>query len=94
MKGIKEVGGNATIYQCVRVLGMGSLHFTLTMVAFRIAETLPEEILAKLHAPAKPEYPILEPNDLANFDAFLIGIPTRYGNWPAQWKVCVAGESS
>ena len=52
----------------------------------RISETLPEEILAKMHAPAKPNYPILAPGDLANFDAFLFGVPTRYGNFPAQWK--------
>ena len=52
----------------------------------RIAETLSEEILAKMHAPAKPAYPVLAPADLANFDAFLFGVPTRYGNFPGQWK--------
>lgn len=44
-----------------------------------------------MHAPAKPAYPILEPADLANFDAFIMGIPTRFGNFPAQWKVCYYG---
>ncbi|KZV76618.1 benzoquinone reductase [Peniophora sp. CONT] len=39
-----------------------------------------------MHAPAKADYPILAPNDIAQFDAFLLGIPTRYGNFPAQWK--------
>jgi len=53
---------------------------------FQIAETLPKEVLAALHAPAKPDYPILKPEDLPNYDAFLFGIPTRYGNFPAQWK--------
>ncbi|KAI0263006.1 flavoprotein-like protein [Gloeopeniophorella convolvens] len=53
---------------------------------YQIAETLPQEVLTKMYAPAKPDYPILAPGDLANFDAFLIGIPTRYGNFPAQWK--------
>ncbi|TCD64034.1 hypothetical protein EIP91_004668 [Steccherinum ochraceum] len=52
----------------------------------QIAETLPQEVLAKMHAPPKPDYPILEPKDLVNYDAFLFGIPTRYGNFPAQWK--------
>ncbi|KAI9459781.1 flavoprotein-like protein [Boletus coccyginus] len=32
-------------------------------------------------------YPILSPNGLANFDAFLFGIPTRFGNFPAEWKI-------
>jgi multimeric flavodoxin WrbA len=40
-----------------------------------------------MHAPPKPDYPVLAPNDLAHFDGFLCGIPTRYGNFPAQWKV-------
>ncbi|VDB92572.1 unnamed protein product [Peniophora sp. CBMAI 1063] len=53
---------------------------------YQISETLPQEVLTKMHAPAKPDYPVLAPNDIAQFDAFLLGIPTRYGNFPAQWK--------
>ncbi|KAI6042001.1 flavoprotein-like protein [Pisolithus marmoratus] len=53
---------------------------------FQIEETLSKEILAKMHAPPKPDYPIIAPAELANYDAFLFGIPTRYGNFPAQWK--------
>ncbi|THH16928.1 hypothetical protein EW146_g3802 [Bondarzewia mesenterica] len=52
----------------------------------RIAETLPQEVLTKMHAPAKPDYPIFAPADLPKFDAFIFGVPTRYGNFPAQWK--------
>lgn len=59
----------------------------ISLLCYRIAETLPEEVLAKLYAPAKPDYPILAPNDIAEYDAFILGIPTRYGNFPAQWKV-------
>jgi NAD(P)H dehydrogenase (quinone) len=51
-----------------------------------VPETLPEEVLQKMHAPAKPDYPIITPEILATYDAFLLGIPTRYGNAPAQWK--------
>ncbi|KAG2339074.1 1,4-benzoquinone reductase [Suillus weaverae] len=53
---------------------------------YQIGETLPEEVLAKMHAPAKPAYPIITPSELADFDAFIFGVPTRYGNFPAQWK--------
>ncbi|KAI6042000.1 flavoprotein-like protein [Pisolithus marmoratus] len=53
---------------------------------FQIQETLSKEILTKMHAPPKPDYPIIAPADLPNYDAFLFGIPTRYGNFPAQWK--------
>lgn len=54
---------------------------------FRIAETLPDEVLAKMHAPPKRDYSIITPAQLPSFDAYLFGIPTRYGNFPAQWKV-------
>lgn len=53
---------------------------------YQITETLPDEVLVKMHAPAKPAYPIITPSELANFDAFIFGVPTRYGNFPAQWK--------
>lgn len=39
-----------------------------------------------MHAPAKADYPVVDPNDLLKYDAILFGIPTRYGNFPAQWK--------
>ncbi|KAH3674239.1 hypothetical protein WICMUC_003481 [Wickerhamomyces mucosus] len=53
---------------------------------FQIPETLSDDILIKLHAPTKPNYPIATIETLVEFDAFLFGIPTRFGNFPAQWK--------
>lgn len=53
---------------------------------FQVAETLSTEILGKMHAPPKSSYPVAEPNKLLDYDAVLFGIPTRYGNFPAQWK--------
>jgi len=40
-----------------------------------------------MSAPPKPDYPVFVPEDLTKFDAFLFGVPTRYGSFPAQWKV-------
>ena len=54
---------------------------------YQVAETLPQDILDKMHAPAKADYPVIQPADLPQFDAFVFGIPTRYGNMPAQLKV-------
>ena len=56
---------------------------------FQIPETLPQDVLDKMHAPAKPtDVTVLEdPQQLLGYDGFLLGIPTRYGNFPAQWKV-------
>lgn len=55
---------------------------------YQIPETLPEEALTKMHAPPKDtSIPTLDdPKTLEQYDAFLFGIPTRYGNFPAQWK--------
>jgi NAD(P)H:quinone oxidoreductase type IV len=54
----------------------------------RIAETLPEDVLSKMHAPPKPDdvKTLSDPADILSYDAFLFGIPTRYGNLPGQWK--------
>jgi len=55
---------------------------------YQVAETLPDDVLAKMYAPPKPtDIPVLtDPTVLTQYDAFLFGIPTRYGNFPAQWK--------
>ncbi|KAH8766965.1 flavoprotein-like protein [Hyaloscypha finlandica] len=53
---------------------------------FQVAETLPQEVLTKMYAPPKSDIPIIDAKTLESYDAFLIGIPTRYGNFPAQWK--------
>lgn len=41
-----------------------------------------------MHAPPKDTSVAVldDPKELEQFDAFLFGIPTRYGNFPAQWK--------
>ncbi|KII84534.1 hypothetical protein PLICRDRAFT_45888 [Plicaturopsis crispa FD-325 SS-3] len=53
---------------------------------FQIPETLSEDVLKLLHAPPRPDYPIIAAADLPKYDAFLFGIPTRFGNFPGQWK--------
>ncbi len=61
----------------------------------RVEETLAADVLEKMHAPPKPsDVPVLsDPADLEKYDGFLLGIPTRYGNFPAQWKVCALLET-
>ncbi|KAI9311157.1 flavoprotein-like protein [Dichotomocladium elegans] len=53
---------------------------------FQIPETLSEEVLEKMHAPAKPDIPIITVDKLKEADGFLFGIPTRFGTMPAQVK--------
>jgi len=53
----------------------------------RIPETLPQEILDKMHAaPKNANHPVATPDDLKQFDAVIFGIPTRYGSPAAQVK--------
>lgn len=42
-----------------------------------------------MYAAPKPAYPIITSDILKSYDAFLFGIPTRYGNFPAQWKAFI-----
>ncbi|KAJ3282955.1 hypothetical protein HK104_010627 [Borealophlyctis nickersoniae] len=52
---------------------------------YQIRETLSQEILDKMHALPKDEsIPYATPETLVEYDAFLFGFPTRYGNQPAQ----------
>ncbi|KAG6850071.1 ubiquitinated histone-like protein Uhp1, partial [Blastosporella zonata] len=53
---------------------------------FQVPETLSADILAKMHAPAKPNYPVIDLEEFVKYDAYLFGVPTRYGMMPAQWK--------
>ncbi|ODQ78822.1 hypothetical protein BABINDRAFT_172104 [Babjeviella inositovora NRRL Y-12698] len=53
---------------------------------FQVPETLSPEILSKMHAPAKPDYPVASTETLTSYETFVFGIPTRFGNFPAQFK--------
>ena len=53
---------------------------------YQVKETLPEEVLQKMYAPAKPDYPIATIEDLTEADGILFGVPTRFGAFPSQLK--------
>lgn len=42
-----------------------------------------------MHAAPKPDLPLITAPKLKEYDAFLFGIPTRYGNFPGQWKAFI-----
>ena len=43
----------------------------------QVAETLPADVLEKMHAPAKSDSPIIDPHTLPEADGFVFGFPTR-----------------
>ena len=54
---------------CVRV----NLHFSI-----QVPETLPEDVLAKMHAAPKPDdIPVIDPHVIDQADGFVFGFPTR-----------------
>ena len=54
---------------------------------FQVAETLSDEILAKMRAPPKNRnVPIIRPEQLTEADGILFGMPTSFGTAPAQMK--------
>lgn len=53
---------------------------------WQVPETLPEDVLQKMSAPAKSEVPIIEPAQLAGADGLIFGFPTRFGMMAAQFK--------
>ncbi|SFI18598.1 NAD(P)H:quinone oxidoreductase [Modicisalibacter xianhensis] len=53
----------------------------------RVAELVPDEVAEKSGYKLDQDAPLLDnPNELANYDAIIIGTPTRYGNMTSQMR--------
>jgi NAD(P)H dehydrogenase (quinone) len=51
----------------------------------RVAETAPAEVVAAAHFKTDTAHPVIEgPDTLAEYDAIIVGAPTRYGRMPSQ----------
>jgi NAD(P)H dehydrogenase (quinone) len=50
----------------------------------RVPETAPEEIARNFHFKLDQAAPIAEVAELANYDAIVVGAPTRFGRMPSQ----------
>jgi NAD(P)H dehydrogenase (quinone) len=50
----------------------------------RVPETAPDEIAKAFHFKLDQEAPIAQVAELANYDAIIVGAPTRFGRMPAQ----------
>lgn len=61
---------------------------------FQVAETLPDGVLEKMHAPPKPNYPIMTAEKMPEYDGFLFGMSGRYGSFPAQMKTFMDSTGS
>ena len=52
----------------------------------QVPETLPTEVLEKMHAPPKPDDAIADAHTLPEYDGVIFGVPTRFGMCAAQIK--------
>lgn len=43
-----------------------------------------------MHAPKKPDIPVIKVDELTEPDGIMFGIPTRFGTMPAQLKAYVS----
>lgn len=59
---------------------VGGTHVTVK----RVPELVPEEIARGAHMKIDQEAPIATPNELADYDAIIVGVPTRYGRIASQ----------
>jgi NAD(P)H dehydrogenase (quinone) len=49
------------------------------VVVKRVPELVPEEVAKNAHYKLDQPAPIAEPLELADYDGFILGVPTRYG---------------
>jgi NAD(P)H dehydrogenase (quinone) len=52
----------------------------------RVPELVPEEVARKSHFKLDQPAPIATVDELPDYDAIIFGVPTRFGNMPAQMK--------
>ena len=92
--GLAKAGIEADIFQVAETLPQEVLTkvcnsiLSCSTLSYHFRLTSPYGLLTQvqMHAPPKSDYPVIDAAQLQEYDAFLFGIPTRYGNFPAQWK--------
>ena len=52
----------------------------------RVPELMPREVAEKAYAKLDQAAPLADPNELGDYDAIIIGTPTRFGNMAAQMR--------
>jgi NAD(P)H dehydrogenase (quinone) len=79
------------VYRLAEAIAEGAREVAGTEVqVLQVAETLPQEVLAKMGAvearQAFAHIPVADPKRLADADAIILGTPTRYGAATAQMR--------
>ena len=72
------------IEQMANAVAEGAREAGATVDVKRVPETVPLEIAERAHFKLDQAAPIAQIQDLADYDALILGIPTRFGRMPAQ----------
>ena len=72
------------IEQMANAVAEGARAAGATVDVKRVPETVPEEIARNAHFKLDQAAPIATVNELPDYDAIIIGAPTRYGRMPGQ----------
>jgi NAD(P)H dehydrogenase (quinone) len=72
------------IEQMANAVAEGARAAGATVDVKRVPETVPEEIAKNAHFKLQQDAPIATVNELPDYDAIIIGAPTRYGRMPGQ----------
>jgi len=72
------------IEQMANAVAEGARAAGATVEVKRVPETVPEEVAKNAHFKLQQDAPIATVNELPDYDAIIIGAPTRYGRMPSQ----------
>jgi len=72
------------IEQMARAVAEGAREGGAQVDIKRVPETAPEEVAKAAYFKLDQEAPIATIDDLANYDAIILGVPTRFGRLPSQ----------
>ena len=72
------------IEQMANAVAEGARAAGATVDVKRVPETVPEEIAQQAHFKLQQDAPIATVDELPEYDAIIIGAPTRYGRMPSQ----------
>ncbi len=72
------------IEQMAEAVAAGAAETGATVTIKRVPETAPEEIAKAAHFKLEQKAPIATVAELADYDAIILGAPTRFGRMPSQ----------
>jgi NAD(P)H dehydrogenase (quinone) len=79
-------GHVATMSECIKQ-GVLEADPSIQCDIYQVPETLSAEVLEKMYAPPKGDYPIMTKEIMVEYDGFLFGVSGRFGMMSAQMRV-------